>query len=97
MATNNPHIFTAVHAFFAIAAVGSGNGVVRVGEQGVGQLFGGFPFGKLLGSIGANADNSCASGLDLREAVAEAARLRGAARGSGFGLKEQNDTLPTQI
>src|SRR5690606_16378685 len=78
-------------------AVRLGDLVVGVGEEGEGQVV--FVGELAVGSdgVGADAEHRGAFGVDLLDAVADAAGLRGAAGGVILWVEVEDDLLSTEI
>jgi hypothetical protein len=91
------------HHFFAIRilllddAEKVADGLVGVGEKGVGEIVFFFKLFLGLGFIGRDAKNDETGFLQFCICVAEPARFYGSAGRIGFGIKEQDDVLPLEL
>ena len=93
----DPHVFSAVHAFFFEHAKALGDGLVHVREQGEGQSIGVLEFLLRRRLIGRNAQQGGPGLVDFLVCVTEPGRLLRSTRGVGLGIKEQNERLSAII
>ena len=75
----------AVHLLLAVRAVGRQHLAVGIGQQRERQLLGVAELGQLLRLVGGDADDVEAGAVEFGQAVAEVARLLGAARVEAAG------------
>jgi hypothetical protein len=93
----DPHIFLAVHALFLHHAILVADGLVFIGQQGIGQIVFFFEFLLGRGLVGGDAENSRTGPLDFLECVAEPARFNRSTWRVGLGIKEQDQVLAAII
>jgi len=91
------HHFVAVHVLFFDHAESLTDLLVRVGEQGVGQVVLSLELFLLVGRISGNAQNDRPGLLQFFIRVAEPARFDGSTGGIGFRIEEEDYRLPAKI
>ena len=84
------HIFLAVHAFFLHHAVLIADGLVFIGQQGIGQVIFFFKFLLGRGLVGGNTQHNGPCFLYLGKCVAEPARLNRSTGRVGLGIEKQH-------
>src|SRR6185295_7814541 len=91
------HVCTAEHGFFFPDAVGFGEGVAFISQEGEGELVFAAKFGVTLEGVGGDAQNDCAGLAIIRLGVAKGTGLFGAGFGVVGGVKVENDLLAFEV